>query len=1686
MTQVKRIFCLAVLAMLAPLVGKAAEQPIAIAKVNRSEPVDFKKDIVPILQRSCLACHSASDANGELNLETPQAMIKGGDSGPAIVPGKSGESLLLKVAAHQDEPLMPPEDNDVSAKNLNSQELGLLKLWIDQGAKGTGTDGILSPASWKPLPPGKHPIFAVAVSPDGQFAACGRANQIFIYHVATGQVVTRLNDPSLQEASADKKPGAAHLDVVQSLSFNSQGDMLASGGFRTAKLWRYPRDVQAFSVTAEAEIRAVAVNNDHTFAAVGAADGKIRLWPLNKQSETPEVRILEGHAGEIRGLCFSADGSRLISASADKTVRVWNANDGSLAGRIDAAGEIHSVASVLLPGDSTVADAAPVEHIATAGTDKLIRIWKTPTRLPQPVAIETTKPAVLAVSQDGTLLATANGEGEVRIQDAKTGEVRFRWKAHPAAIHSLAFGQTPAPPAGTAPETAIPAERRFATAGSDGVVRVWSLGRLGTEVKAEARPEAKTAVPLAKPEDAEPAQLFALRGTLTPVRSVGFRKDGKQLVAGAEDGTLTVWSLESPAAPNQATRTLEPLIVAEALDPKSASRPLAVSSPDNKLLAVTATVNGHHAVLVRDIATGNLVQSLLGHAGPITSMAFSSDSRKIATGSDDKTARVWNLNSAKFAEIARFSKHEGPVTAVAFNSDSTQVLSGSFDNSVKLWSAETSELAIDFPGHAGPISGVGFLANNQPISASADKTVRVWNPANGKAARSQTETSATSAMCVARDGSRFAVAGADKSLKVYAAAGGAAQLTLAGHAAPVHSLAFSADSKRLVSGADPAAIVWDATDGRLLEMFPSAEKQLSCVAYGETASQVLLADRKQRVTLQAMQFVGAGRGMTKPVIAAAWHPNGQTVLAGCQDGTVRGFTVSNFVQAFSANHGAPVHAFAISEDGAKMASGGENKIVKLWNPANGAPLQPAQLALAGPVRGVDFTADGRRLVAGSIEGQRGQLVVFDVATPTGAAEHSVVGHAEGVIACLATFKGERGLSLSSDGIVLTWELLAAKNLTGHTQPVTSLAAVPPQMGQPLQLLSGSLDGTVRRWNLQTGQVLAQLNHGAPVTSVAARGDAQRWASASSNNTIRLWNAANNAQVAQMTGDLRAKTLVAKLTRQKTDVTAKVTAAKSALDTAEKAVPGKVTAEKTAATALGAATKDVEAKAAVLTVASTKKSNAERLAIEAAAKAQAPARKMADTDALAAKLTLVATELASKAARAKAAATSAVENQTLAKLTTDAMAQATAADSAAKAAVAAKAAPTAEATKASQAAAAAATAALALNKPFSDADNALRQSQNAQRAAKQTHEVSTRDLKFANDAVPAAKTGLAALETRLKKVDADLTAAIEAEKAAQKPVHAVAFSPDNRTLATGGDLGIVHTWDAETGTAVASFVGHEAPLAQIAFVDEKSVLSTAADKKAIVWNLNPSWRLERVIGDIGDPSKLIDRVTAVDFSNDGKLLATASGVPSRNGDVKIWNVADGALVHAIIDAHTDAATAVAFSPDDGFLASAAADKYVKTYSVATGKQVGQFEGHTNYVEGVSWRGGGKILASSGADGTIRIWNAETGDRIRVIQGFTKQVSAVRFIGETQFAVVATGQGLVRKYNTDNGGVQTNYPGTTEFMFAIDATADPNTGVVVSGGYDGQLHIWRANGPALQKIGPPPAPGDDALAEATEGE
>src|SRR5688500_13118384 len=74
-----------------------AKGPIPVAKLKRRKPIDFDKEILPILSKKCLACHSQSQAEAGLVLETTEAIRAGGESGPAVIPKKSAQSLLLQL-----------------------------------------------------------------------------------------------------------------------------------------------------------------------------------------------------------------------------------------------------------------------------------------------------------------------------------------------------------------------------------------------------------------------------------------------------------------------------------------------------------------------------------------------------------------------------------------------------------------------------------------------------------------------------------------------------------------------------------------------------------------------------------------------------------------------------------------------------------------------------------------------------------------------------------------------------------------------------------------------------------------------------------------------------------------------------------------------------------------------------------------------------------------------------------------------------------------------------------------------------------------------------------------------------------------------------------------------------------------------------------------------------------------------------------------------------------------------------------------------------------------------------------------------------------------------------------------------------------------------------------------------------
>ncbi|HEV3029223.1 MAG TPA: c-type cytochrome domain-containing protein, partial [Planctomycetota bacterium] len=130
-----RWFAASIVAIALAAGADAQETKISIDVPKRDKPVDFRADLLPFLKTNCIACHHSKDPEGQLVLENPKTILKGGDSGPVAIPGKSAESLMLLSASHQKKPMMPPRKNKVGAGDLTPQQLGLLKLWIDEGCK---------------------------------------------------------------------------------------------------------------------------------------------------------------------------------------------------------------------------------------------------------------------------------------------------------------------------------------------------------------------------------------------------------------------------------------------------------------------------------------------------------------------------------------------------------------------------------------------------------------------------------------------------------------------------------------------------------------------------------------------------------------------------------------------------------------------------------------------------------------------------------------------------------------------------------------------------------------------------------------------------------------------------------------------------------------------------------------------------------------------------------------------------------------------------------------------------------------------------------------------------------------------------------------------------------------------------------------------------------------------------------------------------------------------------------------------------------------------------------------------------------------------------------------------------------------------------------------------------------------
>ena len=423
-----------------------AEEPrqaLPVKELKRKTPVDFEHELLPILKANCLACHNQTSSKGDLVLETPQTILKGGESGSAVTPGKPGESLLFQAASHQKRPSMPPKDNKVAATDLKPEELGLLKLWIEQGAKGEVRNAIA--VEWGAMPGSLHPSYAVAITADGQFAACSRANQIAVYHLPSRQLVAKLKDKAAR--------GAAHLDAVQSLDFNPDGTLLASSAFREVKFWSRKADSMIESLDLSSGI--AELSTDGALMALSSSSNGIMIRDLRAKTNSASILVTNG---TVAGLKFSPGQQTLAAIHENRSVSLCQVSQ--------------NAAFTNLALGATAFTWLSSNRFAVATASNAIEVWSLSSNLN--VVAETNLPSqaepITALAGTPDSLLIGDEKGVVRVRSVPSGKEIQKFQQE-SSLTSLGVSRD---------------GRHYVSAGSNNVVKLWSAeGKLIAELKGD-------------------------------------------------------------------------------------------------------------------------------------------------------------------------------------------------------------------------------------------------------------------------------------------------------------------------------------------------------------------------------------------------------------------------------------------------------------------------------------------------------------------------------------------------------------------------------------------------------------------------------------------------------------------------------------------------------------------------------------------------------------------------------------------------------------------------------------------------------------------------------------------------------------------------------------------------------------------------------------------------------------------------------------------------------------------------------------------------------------------------------------------------------------------------------------------------------------------------------------------------
>lgn len=565
----------------------------------------------------------------------------------------------------------------------------------------------------------------------------------------------------------------------------------------------------------ESGVMACAVSPDGARVVSASSDSSLCLWDATSGEC---LATWSGHLGDVMACAFSPDGARVVSGSADANLRLWDA----------ASGQCLAAWTGHRDGVMACAFSPDGANVVSASADASLRLWDATsgeclgTWIGHEGAVQ-----ACAFSPDGVYVVSASDDASLRLWNATSGQCLATWTGHQDGVMACAFS---------------PDGARVVSASADNTLRLWDAasgeclatwtGHEGWVTACAFSPEGSRVVSAGDDAslrlwDITSGECLAIwTGHTYEVKACAFLPNGTRVVSGGMGASVRLWDVASG----------ECLAI--------------LTGRERGISACTFSPDGAHIVSAGqdaslrswDASSGECLATWTGHQGRIWAVAFSPDGARVVSASQDTCLRLWNATSGEC--LGTWTGHRGGVMACAFSPDGSRVISASDDASLRLWDATSGECLATWSGHQHEVRACAFSPDGgRVVSTSDDGSLRLWDAGSGECLATWTGHRGGSMACAfSPDGARIVSGGMDASLRLWDTASGQCVTTWTGHQGWIRACAFSPDGARIVSaGQDAVVRLWDAASGQCLATWTGHQGWVWACAFSPDGAHVVSA-----------------------------------------------------------------------------------------------------------------------------------------------------------------------------------------------------------------------------------------------------------------------------------------------------------------------------------------------------------------------------------------------------------------------------------------------------------------------------------------------------------------------------------------------------------------------------------------------------------------------------------------------------------------------------------------------------------------------------------------------------------------------------------------------------------------------------------------------------------------------------